>query len=282
MSPRYEDSQSASSHPYSFARTFGFVLDPREPVSLENHLLRSSVHAGSVRRHRYFETKSAILAASRRLLFRVDVNNLSIKDIAAESGISHQTIYNIIGRRRSVIEEAFCEWLSVLFNQANVRADCDNTSRVLAIIDSLFMAASAYPVFIGRFLVSRQKLDVQLADLFPRLVSSTLQEALTKLQRERALHDWINVQDLTRHLSLSLSYILTDMLECKDATNSFAEQFLNGPFLTICGAARRLELERIERTIHSHYPRWAHFPRIQLALLVANGIRDQTDAAVSS
>jgi AcrR family transcriptional regulator len=86
-------------------RTATALLDPYEPIPVERNKLR-----GGVNRLKQRERRALILASTRKLIGERGCTEITVREIAQQSGLSPQTLYNLVGPRDQAIADALIEY----------------------------------------------------------------------------------------------------------------------------------------------------------------------------
>jgi AcrR family transcriptional regulator len=119
-----------------------YLLDPYRP--LPTGAVRRLPSQGGVRSNQWAR-RAQILATTRRLIGERGCKDVTVQEIARNSGLALQTIYNLVGPRECVIAEAISE-----YNLFTGRmAEGGKTGHMLLdSIDTWFTASEACPEFM--------------------------------------------------------------------------------------------------------------------------------------
>jgi AcrR family transcriptional regulator len=104
--------------------------------------------------------RSRILAIARQLLCESDSEEISMKAIAERSGVAIQTIYNLLGSKLDVFNQAICEEINRV-PQHNL-VNNSYTNRVSALCDLSVLYAIESPTYIRNVMRLWSPLDGHL------------------------------------------------------------------------------------------------------------------------
>lgn len=149
------------------------------------------------------ERQQRILAVVREQITTVGYEATKIRDIAAASGVSPKTLYNLYGSKDELLLAAVAEMLSEVRNLEPVAAAEPGIPRLLANTEALASQIVATPVYADTmartlFQVGR---DHRLVDVLlgssVRLIKESLQDALARGE----LIDNLDLEDSARVLA---------------------------------------------------------------------------------
>lgn len=106
---------------------------------------KAPVDAGS--RHRaHQERRARILAETRHLIAEVGIEGVNLRELAARSHLSVQTIYNIVGNRAQVVHAAIGQYICASIKRAVHFEHCPNF--FIGVADALWVEAAANPAYV--------------------------------------------------------------------------------------------------------------------------------------
>lgn len=111
-----------------------YLPDPTRPIPA----YPSSFADGRVGRSSQRERRSRILAATRIAIAESGDEEVSVRDVAGRSNVAVQTIYNLIGNRAQLVEDAINEHIANTASRAHKTSNYPNT--YLAIADLTWMS----------------------------------------------------------------------------------------------------------------------------------------------
>ena len=182
------------------------------------------------------ERRDRILAAAHDLLREVDAETVTVKAIAARSGLSAATVYNLFGSKSVILSQVFDLDLSGFETLVGAAPSSDSLDRIF---DSIAIAARLYrddPNFYRRTMVARggARQGGQFASavreprmrFWRRLVETAIQEGALRADTDAAvvgvllvqiasgaLMDWasdaISVDQLEAETSFGFAAVLT-------------------------------------------------------------------------
>ena len=106
---------------------------------------RAPTNAGS--RHRaHRERRARILAETRHLITEGGIEGVTLRELAARSRLSVQTIYNIVGNRTQVVHAAIGQYICASVRRAAHFDHCPNS--FMGVADALWQEAAANPAYV--------------------------------------------------------------------------------------------------------------------------------------
>jgi AcrR family transcriptional regulator len=102
------------------------------------------------------ERRASVLAATRRRLAERGPDKVTLRMIAADCGISVQTIFNLIGNRSQLLSAAINDYGRVIKESAMRRPDIG--SGILTFVDSMWLSAASNPIYMRQASLSYSSL----------------------------------------------------------------------------------------------------------------------------
>jgi AcrR family transcriptional regulator len=125
------------------------------------------------------ERRSRILATARQLLCEYDADEISMKMIAARCDVAVQTIYNLLGGKLEVFNQAICEELNRI--PQYIESGTPYASRVSALSDLAVLYVMRSPIYIRNVMKLwspldgglHQSLEDCIVDNFSKILAGT-------------------------------------------------------------------------------------------------------------
>ena len=122
--------------------------DPTAPVPI---IGKPAPESGLTRRGQR-ERRARILAATRLAIAQQFEEDVTIRDVASRSKVSAQTIYNLVGNRAQLVEDAINEHITHTAAHAHRLMDYPNI--FLAIADLTWMSISQNPDYSRKVIIA--------------------------------------------------------------------------------------------------------------------------------
>lgn len=178
------------------ARTTGAIRlmpDPFSPVSKSDAHRHGAGYSGQRQR------RARILAATRMLIARGGFQCVTIRNIADLSGLSVQTIYNLVGNRTQVLEAAVDEYIATTTKEARNLPAYPNI--FIALADLVWMKVVENPEYSRHATISYNSLD-QTFDHVHRRQARALKRLLQRHYGEIASTKGSDLNILANHITL--------------------------------------------------------------------------------
>lgn len=126
---------------------------PGDPAALPmEHLNPSAILLGKTpadagpRQLAHRERRARILAETRHLITEGGIDGVTLRELAARSRLSVQTIYNIVGNRTQVVHAAIGQYICASVKRAAHFDHCPNF--FMGVADALWQEVAANPAYI--------------------------------------------------------------------------------------------------------------------------------------
>lgn len=222
------------------------VPDPYRPANLHRyeHVVARQC---SKRWINHQERRSSILAAARRLMVDAGFEGVCFRDIAGICEISVPTIYNIVGDRAEVLNQASMEWVYWLGAAASVRSDAGN--KVLQLMQKFWISALDFPDYTKTAARVLAAPDHPLSKAFHNSGSALIGKWLTELRAQGQLRSLVAIDSLARQLALSVNAGICNWALAPYDEARFKRDFASGPGLMLLGAVHGSEIEVVEQAL---------------------------------
>jgi AcrR family transcriptional regulator len=229
---------------HQFQAVFGQVPNPCEPLA---DYFRDGDAAPGGRWRAQRMRRSRIFAATRMLMTRQVGEQVHLHDVAAECGISVQTIYNLVGNRAEILGGSAEEWVGAIGEVA--REQAEGSSAIFAALAMYWSAAIAGSEYVRSAVRLTSVRPSPLQQRFCRAATRFFYEELTQLGRNGSLRGVVEPKSLARQLALLANSTISAWTAEPYPVEAFASELVNGPGLLLCGAVRNEELQRLEQAI---------------------------------
>jgi AcrR family transcriptional regulator len=219
--------------------------DPFRPANL----YRYSPALGSAVSKRWVnhqERRSNILAAARRLMVDSGFDGVSFRDIADACEISVPTIYNIVGDRAEVLNQAAVEWVQWL--SVAVLQD-DGGNKVLRLLQGFWDSSLDYPDYTKTAAQVQAMPERPLNAAFHKTGTGFIAKWLNELRAQQRLRASIDVTSLANQLALSATAGICSWALNPYDTTRYRRDFANGPGLMLLGAVSGQEIAVVEQAL---------------------------------
>ncbi|MET0986347.1 MAG: TetR/AcrR family transcriptional regulator [Steroidobacteraceae bacterium] len=220
------------------------VPDPCRPCYEEpDHLAGRRVSRRALNQRR---SRSQILGSARQLVAEAGLANVHMQAVAERSGVSIQTLYNVVGTRAEMLSSAATEWMISLARNAVRSAEVNDVNVTFAMIES-FWAGSVEQRRYTCNLVDDKGSHALLEGAFVRDATAVVAKQLALLQSSGRLVEWVSVPLLARHIAFSSHACIRQWLAAPYDESRFRDTLVNSCGLLLRGAVCGAELERVER-----------------------------------
>ncbi|MCB5946075.1 TetR/AcrR family transcriptional regulator [Acidocella sp. KAb 2-4] len=222
--------------------------NPYEPANLHRYVHVAAPSCGK-RWFNHQERRSSILAAARRRLVDAGFEGVCFRDIAELCEISVPTIYNIVGDRAEVMNQASIEWVQWLGAAASVQGEGGN--KVLWAMQTFWDSALAYPEFTKTAAQLSATPGRPLSDAFYKAGVALISKWLTELRAQKRLRPSISIDGLAWQLSLAVTAGVCNWVFAPYAEARYKRDFANGPGLMLLGAMQGAEVAVVEQALEA-------------------------------
>lgn len=197
------------------------------------------------------QMRGQILAAARREMAEAGYEGVQLRAIAADCGISVQTIYNLVGDRTQVMRQCSEEWVTALETAAQQRVAGTEISPLLALLGAFW----ASPLHHGEYVSSAARIararDHPLNRAFRCAAIKSVHAILADLRAQDLLRGNIDAMCLARSLTSTIQIAIYDWTVDRYDEAIYWREFENGPLLSLLSAVQPAETRRIERGFES-------------------------------
>ena len=218
------------------------VPDPKAPF-LDAKLAGSSQRRVANQRL----SRSVILSRTRQLVFERGLDDVHMNEVAERSGVSVQTVYNLVGNRQEMISSATNEWLVSMSRNAE-QLCCANDLNVSFTMMELFWAASINQHVYANKLVQSRAHDRFLERSSVHVAKQLIAEQLRDLRAAGKIVRWVSVPVLAEALALSAQACINAWIAHPYDESRFHSALVNSCGLTLRGALAGEEIKRLERS----------------------------------
>lgn len=195
------------------------------------------------------QRRSTILAAVRKLIIDVGGDGICFNAIAVQCGITVPTIYNIVGNRKCVIDDASAEWVQWLATAAEALGE--RRSSILAVLEAFWASGPDYPEFSINAAKMMATPGTPFTGVFQKPGYTVVRNLLADLQAHDRLRVSVAVDRLAWHLIQSVHVGVSNWTLAPYDTKRFRREFTDGPGLMLLGAVRGEEYQKIEQDLDS-------------------------------
>lgn len=199
-----------------------------------------------------------ILEAARSLIERMGYNGLTMRDLAAESGVSVPTIYNLIGKKEQVLFEAVEDQTATFVS--NVERDAGD---LIAVVEATVRHLVRRPRYYRALLLVLAQ--TQRADSARRHVGRALLDqiasALSALAEAGVLADWVDREMLAQRLHAHLDMASLEWARGSLTATAFRAAALVSLATTMLGVTSGPIQRNFEAIIRGQQVEASHRPR---------------------
>ncbi len=192
--------------------------------------------------------RTEIYAVARGLVSEVGLDNVQVQDLADRSGISVQTLYNIVGGRSEIICGAASEWVVVLAKRAEAVALQENINPIFAMV-SMFWAASLTAREYTSGLVCSNTIAKVVDDKCSRSIEPLILFHLRGLQRDGSLLTRVDPPILARRVARLADSCIREWVAHPYDERSFRVALVDSCAFMLRGVVVGQELDRLDRAL---------------------------------
>lgn len=225
------------------------VPDPCAPLTMEPVAAKPQRRLAKQR-----QSRSIILSSTRQLVAEQGLDNVHMQAVADRSGVSLQTVYNLVGTRQEMLSSAATEWVVSMAQRAAVAAR-EKDLNVCFTTMELFWAGSIGQKLYASNLVHSRAHRGFLERPFLHTATMVIAAQLRDLRAADAIVRWVDVPLLASALARSAHRCISDWLDAPYDEGSFHNALINSCGLVLRGAIIGDEVARLERGFDAA---WAH------------------------
>jgi len=217
------------------------------PDPLQPQLARSGDGAEGWRWHDQRRRRACILAAARKAMTRGSFEDVQLRAIARHSGVSVQTVYNLVGNRAELMEASAADWVSAIAAEARSQAMHHDLNTCFTLLAMFWSSALTRRTYVESAVRTSVMEAAPLARPFQQAGKAEFLSDLRRLEALGMVRDGVDVASLARQLTLSAyATICAWVMEGYDLAGYRAD-LVHGPGMMLAGALQGEELRRLER-----------------------------------
>jgi AcrR family transcriptional regulator len=198
--------------------------------------------------------RSNIYAAARTLLKRAGYDGVQMQAIAAHCNISPQTIYNLVGSKSEVLEQAAADWVQGIHEAAVARARVLHVNAAFLMIEMFWESALTQADWVRvSSLYSATPRD-PLTRAYYRAAESALRDILEGSKSRGAIRLDVDVESLARQLTAIAHVTITRWCAEPGDVAAYRRDLVSGPGSMLRASLQGGELAALERHITDHFP----------------------------
>ncbi len=196
--------------------------------------------------------RSRIYAAARALLKSAGYEGVHMQDIAARCEISAQTIYNLVGSKAQVLEQAAADWVEGIHTVAVARARELQVNTPYLMIELFWESALSEADWVRVSSAYSSAPRDPLTRAFYRASESALRADLDELKRRGALRADADPPSLARQLTALAHVTITRWCAEPGDVAAYRRDLHSGPGAILRASLQGEELTRLERYMADH------------------------------
>ena len=217
------------------------------PDPLQPQLTKPTNGPEGWRWHDQRRRRACILAAARKVMTRENFEDVQLRAIARHSGVSVQTIYNLVGNRAELLEASAADWVAAIAAEARAQSARHDLNACFTLLGMFWNAALARPAYVESAVRTSVLEAAPLARPFQQAGMAEFQTDLRRLAALGMVRDGVDVASLARQLTLvAYTTICGWVMERYDLAGYRAD-LIHGPGMMLAGALQGEELRRLER-----------------------------------
>ncbi len=193
--------------------------------------------------------RQQILEAARGLIESSGYEELTMRSLALESGVTVPTIYNLIGNKQQVLFEAV-EDQTTSFVSSLERKGVDLVTTIEVTVRQLVRRPRYYRALL-LVLAHSDRADPARRHV-GRAIDRQIAKSLTDLAESGALVEWAHLETLTQRLRAQLDMASLEWARGSLTTTSFRAAALVDLATTMLGLTSGADRESFERIIREH------------------------------
>jgi AcrR family transcriptional regulator len=197
--------------------------------------------------------KSLILAAARQLVTEEGYDQVCIRRLAARSGVTPPTIYNLIGGRDEVLRAALKEAFHAKASFAAVRARTEDINPLLAYADTLWICLSREPRYSEQVILAvTRSVDRGLTRMITGMSTSMVLGWLEELRLRGAIRRIAELPRVADLISRQMTTSVAIWADGEIGLDQLRKDLEMGVGLMLLGIAEPSEALRIEGWLSKH------------------------------
>lgn len=191
--------------------------------------------------------RSHILAAARLVMTQEEFDAVQLRSIARESGVSVQTIYNLVGNRMELMGASAADWVSSIAQVARVEAAQHDLNAPFTLLTMFWSSALTQAAYVESAVRTTFMEATPLARPFQRTGIEEFLSDLRLIQAQGLLRDGVDINSVARQLMLSAYFTIAHWVTERYPVESYRADLVNGPGMILAGVMKGEELRRLER-----------------------------------
>ena len=220
-------------------------------------LFRESIAGGDHTKGRAWigqhSRRSDIFAAARTLLRDAGYDGVQMQAIAAQCNISAQTIYNLVGAKAAVMEQAAADWVAGICAAANRYAPLVGVNPVFLILEMFWDSALLHTDWVRIASKLSAAPGDPLTRAFYKAATSALTSEIRSLKARGAMRSDADVDSLARQLTATAHITIGNW--CAEPTDvaAYHRDLISGPAAMLRAWLQGPELTKLENYINARY-----------------------------
>lgn len=220
---------------------------PDPCVSMFGLLTTDNVHSKGRAWISQRRRRSEILAAARALWSEAGLDGVHVRAIADRCNVAPQTIYNIVGDKSAVMEQAAADWLEAIHVAAITRSPQADVNPAFLILEMFWDSAVAHSAFVLNASRNSSTPRDPLNRVFYETAIAGLESELRRLTTEGALRSDADVSSLARQLTCASHASICNWCARGQDVAAYAIDLTTGPGAMLRAWLQGPELFRLER-----------------------------------
>jgi AcrR family transcriptional regulator len=197
--------------------------------------------------------RSDIYAAARALLQRAGYDGVQMQAIAAQCNISPQTIYNLVGSKAQVLEQAAADWVHGIHVAAVARSRALHADAAFLMIEMFWESALTQPEWVRMSSRYSSTPRDPLTRAYYRAAESALRDILEPLKSRGSLRTDVDVCSLARQLTAIAHATITRWCAEPGSVDDYRRDLISGPGAMLRASLQGETLAALERYITERY-----------------------------
>jgi AcrR family transcriptional regulator len=198
--------------------------------------------------------RSDIYAAARILMTDAGYDGVQMQQIAARCNISPQTIYNLVGAKTQVMEQAAADWVDGIRAAAVRRAPLADVNSAFLMVEMFWDSALTYRDWVRIASLSSASPNDPLNRAFYRAALVALTAEIRGLKNRGALRQDADVDSLARQLTATAQITIGNWSVHPSDVSSFRRDLISGPAAMLRAWLQGCEAAKLEHYLQARYP----------------------------
>lgn len=198
--------------------------------------------------------RSEILAITRQLLDREGYAGVGVRAVAEHSKVSIQTVYNLVGKRTTLLAEAVTEHIGMQGRAALTRSGYPNP--VIALSDTYWQGTALYPRYTRQATLTYFPPDRPLFEQINRRGLQLIRDGFRQMHARGVLRA-SDAGALASRIASMTSILVLNGLTCEDDLLDLRRELVASTALLLMGAVTPAHGAEIDRWLHTFEAVWA-------------------------